>query len=69
MRGIILEVKAEAEAELLMAKAKIAVAESILAKYDHVAEKTDCAPVEEVVAEAPVLEEQVTIEHFTDDIM
>lgn len=48
MRDIILEVKAEAEAELLMAKAKLSVAESILAKISERA----CNETEEVVTEA-----------------
>ena len=61
MREIVLEVKAEAEAELLMAKAKLAVAESILAKYDErVADEA-----QEIATEGIEEVEQVAIEDFT----
>lgn len=60
MRDIILEVKAEAEAELIMAKAKISVAESILAKID---ERVCNEP--EVVTEAPEeVDEDTTLEEI-----
>ena len=72
MRKIVLEIKAEAEAELIMAKAKIAVAESILERIDN-AEKLEkaCAmPVEAMVTEAPTEGcDEVATEHFTDDVM
>lgn len=58
MRDIILEVKAEAEAELLMAKAKLSVAESILAKIDE-----RVCNEHEVVTEAPEeVDEDTTLE-------
>lgn len=60
MRDIILEVKAEAEAELLMAKAKLSVAESILAKID---ERVCNEP--EVVTEAiEEVDEDTTLEEI-----
>lgn len=62
MREIVLEVKAEAEAELLMAKAKLAVAESILAKYD---ERVADEAQEVVAEEIDEVEEVATEEDFT----
>ena len=62
MREIVLEVKAEAEAELIMAKAKLAVAESILAKYD---ERVADEAQEVVTEEIDEVEEVATEEDFT----
>lgn len=63
MRDIVLEVRAEAEAELLMAKAKLAVAESILAKYDE--RVADEAQEEVVAEEIDEVDEIATEENFT----
>lgn len=63
MRDIVLEVRAEAEAELLMAKAKLAVAESILAKYDE--RVSDEAQQEVVAEEIDEVDEIATEEDFT----
>ena len=62
MRDIVLEVRAEAEAELIMAKAKLAVAESILAKYD---ERVADEAQEVVTEEIDEVEEVATEEDFT----
>ena len=63
MRDIILEVRAEAEAELIMAKAKLAVADSILAKYE---EKTSAEAEEMAEVETEEITEEVTVaEDFT----
>ena len=62
MRDIILEVKAEAEAELIMAKAKLSVAESILAKIE---ERTCTDDPEVVEEETEEVDEQTTLEFPT----
>lgn len=63
MRNIVLEVKAEAEQELVMAKAKLAVAESILAKYDE--RVSDESLQEEVTEEAEEVYEESSEELTT----
>lgn len=63
MRNIVLEVKAEAEQELVMAKAKLAVAESILAKFDE--RVSDESLQEEVTEEAEEVYEESSEELTT----
>ena len=61
MRDIVLEVKAEAEAELVMAQAKLSVANSILSKIDE----RFCDEPEVVTEEAEEVEEVADSEFTT----